>query len=1292
MDSSAGKAIGALLERMVSSDTDYRFMAMNDLVNELQADAVRLDSQSEKKVVTLVLRLLRDPSGEVQSLAVKSLGPLTTKVKDQQVITIVKELVTTMEKSGDEQLRGVCSIGLKTVMSALPAVPDNAVVQLAIKESLVPLLNMVIAHSDDNVRVEACEVLTEMINNFGSHLTNHHLDLLECMLFSLSSPQNTLRKRASQALGSLTWSISPKYFASLLAYLLSRLRNATIFVRAGATTTETGEQLETLISNHALLQRPRLTTQLKQSATVDMVKTLLQCLNMVGRHMLRAPNQLRPVLRLLTIILRQPGSSDSDMDDVHELAIQTLETLVRFCPRVLLPMLPELTSLLCERLIYDPNYDCSEPDDDDGDRMAVDDGDADLDFEDGDEGDDDYSDDEDSSWKVRRAAARALEAIILTYPEKTSEFYFSLPLSLFNLVYQGAPGIQHAAFMLNRDLALALPGHLGDHLNEILSLVHAYSLDPGTSNTVKVDMIDLVVLLLSTHSPDYFRPNLEILLQLKGQYSCIRPLSRNEQEQTFLVLWRQSVSHVYDQCVHAGASSKATSDRLPGRGSYNREEPVRFNIFSCFGTLLRLTRINPSASTAFGVAAESFVPVFRPNDGFPQRTATLNAITQSSVMELKSQLKDPTSAVFIGQVGDLIGPSLDKCLEVIYCRLKSELTRLSALFLSRLLGPLNGGGLLIDSLSPPTIPSATLHRDALPSLAQCIAELLAELPTSPMAKIVPGSVSSVNVAVDRLIAAVQNSNSSSAEVFLDLLILGELGRKLDLSNRLDLREIFLSCLSAQTFVPLPEDQSASPRSATTGSTLAEQVKPAAALGLGRLVVGQPETLLPFLVDRISEVATGYLGGGGCAGSPASMLTARQGPQQQQHLYHLLQALKEVLINLAGFNTTNALKTHLDAIWSLLIASSGLSEEGTRSVVAECLGRLILVSPRQLINRLRQQLNSPEASSSPLVRCTLVSAVKFILIVTDLDATAQAQLIGQTRLEHMDWPSGQGSVPLPSDPPVPATVTSEAFSTVLTEVDAVLRSDPPAQPLLDFLSRLADPDILVRRAALSVLNTAVHHRPSLVRPLLNVPIDAAVPHSPTVLKLLYAETAIRPELIREVEMGPFKHKEDDGLDLRKYAFECMSTLLETCLDKLVVAEFLEPLIEGLKDHTDIKLLSYQMLQQISCIRPLEISAKMDALAAPLKTVLLSKPKEDWVKQEMEKMQELSRCAICLIARFKSIDDIDKNRSYSDLVRTIEADPSLKAIYMTVLANGPDSSPVAYPPYKRNVQPSTATYVV
>ena len=47
------------------------------------------------------------------------------------------------------------------------------------------------------------------------------------------------------------------------------------------------------------------------------------------------------------------------------------------------------------------------------------------------------------------------------------------------------------------------------------------------------------------------------------------------------------------------------------------------------------------------------------------------------------------------------------------------------------------------------------------------------------------------------------------------------------------------------------------------------------------------------------------------------------------------------------------------------------------------------------------------------------------------------------------------------------------------------------------------------------------------------------------------------------MGPFKHTVDDGLDLRKAAFECMYTLLDTCLDKLDLFEFLNHVEDGLK---------------------------------------------------------------------------------------------------------------------------------
>ncbi|CAH8652931.1 unnamed protein product [Dicrocoelium dendriticum] len=590
---------------------------------------------------------------------------------------------------------------------------------------------------------------------------------------------------------------------------------------------------------------------------------------------------------------------------------------------------------------------------------------------------------------------------------------------------------------------------------------------------------------------------------------------------------------------------------------------------------------------------------------------------------------------------------------------------LISFFLSRLLEPLNGGGLLSSSPHRHNGNRTPLSRDALPSLAQCITELLSELPAVSGAKSSFGTLRSVSIAVDRLIAAVKNPDSSPTEIYLNLLILGELGRKTDLGNRTDLREIFISCLLVPT-------TSASPNNVETpgalGAAITEEVKPAAALGLGRLVVGQPDVLLPFLVDRISQVVAMYV-------DPGSA-----GAANQHQLYHMLQALREVIVNLAGFSANDVLKTHLDAIWTLLIASSGVPEEGTRTIVAECLGHLIFVSPRQLIGRLRQQLNSPEANSSPLIRCTLVTAVKFIIIVTDQDVPSPHRTLGQIRLDSLDWPNSVAPYAIPRD----ESAAANANVTVLEEIDSVLRADHPP-PLLDFLTRLADSDMLVRRAALVALNTSAHHRPGLIRPLLNVSLEYPPGHSTTLLKLLYAETAIRPELIREVEMGPFKHKEDDGLDLRKCAFECMSTLLETCLDKLDVSEFLLPLIDGLKDHTDIKLLCYQMVQQIARIRPLEISAKMDALAVPLKTILLSKPKEDWVKQEMEKMQELTRCAISVIVSFKSIDDADKNRFYLDLLRTIEADPSLKPLYANAIAvdstSGP--SPPLYSLYSKRV---------
>lgn len=87
-----------------------------------------------------------------------------------------------------------------------------------------------------------------------------------------------------------------------------------------------------------------------------------------------------------------------------------------------------------------------------------------------------------------------------------------------------------------------------------------------------------------------------------------------------------------------------------------------------------------------------------------------------------------------------------------------------------------------------------------------------------------------------------------------------------------------------------------------------------------------------------------------------------------------------------------------------------------------------------------------------------------------------------------------------------------------------------------------------------------------------------------MKHLSHLTFLQKELIREVEMGPFKHTVDDGLDIRKAAFECMYTLLEQGLDRVDINQFLEHVQAGLRDHYDIKMLTYLMTARLALLCP------------------------------------------------------------------------------------------------------------
>lgn len=312
---------------------------------------------------------------------------------------------------------------------------------------------------------------------------------------------------------------------------------------------------------------------------------------------------------------------------------------------------------------------------------------------------------------------------------------------------------------------------------------------------------------------------------------------------------------------------------------------------------------------------------------------------------------------------------------------------------------------------------------------------------------------------------IQNPRNDAHLVFC-LLTIGEIGRYFSLSSIEQLPQCILKCFGASS----------------------EDVKGAASHALGAIAVGNLNYYLPLILREIEA--------------------------QPKRQYLLLHSLKELITSLSTHG--DQLLPSVPSIWLQLFKYCECSEEGSRNVVAECLGKLVLVQPEKLLPQLQAALQNP----SPLMRTAAVTAIKFTI----------------------------------SDQPQP--------------IDILLK-----QCIRQFLLALKDNEPSVRRVALVAFNSAVHNKPCLVRDLL-----------PELLPLLYEETKVKKELIREVEMGPFKHTVDDGLDIRKAAFECMYTLLEQGLERVDIMLFLEHVQAGLRDHYDIKMLTYLMTARLAHLCP------------------------------------------------------------------------------------------------------------
>ncbi|EED91192.1 hypothetical protein THAPSDRAFT_262874, partial [Thalassiosira pseudonana CCMP1335] len=214
-------------------------------------------------------------------------------------------------------------------------------------------------------------------------------------------------------------------------------------------------------------------------------------------------------------------------------------------------------------------------------------------------------------------------------------------------------------------------------------------------------------------------------------------------------------------------------------------------------------------------------------------------------------------------------------------------------------------------------------KQVISNLAECIATALAATPSVKQEKFIKNTI-----------AAIEEGKDNAQATQLNLLVSGNLGRKVDVSSMNGGVAEKLQKLYVASFDSSNED-----------------VKHAAALALGRASVGAMDAFLPSILTALEESS---------------------GKKQ----YLLLSSLREFIHCYREVEGSD-LSSSVPLILPHLETNCENDEEGVRTMVAECLGSLACLEPKTILPVL-EKLTTKDTKKKVLVRWTVGNAVKFAI--------------------------------------------------------------------------------------------------------------------------------------------------------------------------------------------------------------------------------------------------------------------------------------------------------------------------
>ncbi|KAH8725818.1 armadillo-type protein [Phaeosphaeriaceae sp. PMI808] len=1266
--------VAQLLPKLYDDDPDFRFMALSDLHDILlvaHSGFLQHDEVTCAKTVDGLLHTLVDTNGEVQNQAIKCLGPFVNKIPDKILCPMIEKLSNLQtEKTVDQSIP---SLALREVVVSLPhpvtgLARGKPVVDAygAISKVLIPRLvgyhavqpaqtglprvpkGMLQVDLEKGTDSNAIDVSTEVARCFGPMLQDTEINALQMIIFDIMENERVssmMKKKSVTAISTLC----PYFSDMMLSAFLSRVIE--------------------------LMRDPHLTRTKR--------KLYITILGSMARAM---PRKFGPYLKTLAPFVlsalstqeqdeemdlsEDEGERDPEIDEVLEAALIALDGFLASCSQDMRIYTDEAIDAAIRYLKYDPNL----AQDDDEEEIMSDDEQHAL------EGDDfeeeaGYDDDEDASWKVRRCATKVLYTLISTrsngdlledgtlytkvapaliarFKEREDSVRLEVLATLSNLVRKSGDGRAPVKFADEHPQS----GTMGPppsrkrrrggsdasmfdlHANSSLSMGFD---SPARSSTPSVGP----QASLSKLSPEIVKG----VAQLLKQSSC--PPST---KQALVVLIRDIVitqrggleaylHQLIEPIVEAAQTTGGTTSSASATANTLRIQALQLigaiadthsskviqpYLPSVVNALLKGVRDKYSKLSIEALASsEQVVKALT-----PPRSASSGSYNQQHLEQLYEALVNRISekdadlevrksalhvlGLFLGRSSGtegLISPQKRTAgLELLAERLMNEVTRLASVR-------------AIDSIAAHTKTSDELSAKWVRTVAL---ELGAQLRKASRA-LRGSSLSALRTLSLNPHSRSQLDGQTKAQIVDQLL---------PLLNAIDLHLLGPALIILATFV---KDNAQAIMTPQLNTALCQVVQGSisgtsldALLKLVR-TIGEQQAGQALMKSLLQDV--GVAGHPEVVGKVVGNLLVYGGNSVGVKLEQFVQELETApddkrkclaLVVLGESGLRLGTQSSIDP--KLFIKFFSARSEQVPLAAAVALGRAGAGSVSKYLPVILSTMG--QASTSQYL---LLHSIKEILQQEDTEseiipyASALWQnLVAASQLEDNKAIGAECIGRLTIIDPRTYLPQLQAFlndrkGSVRGMVISALRytfSDtdeaydeylrPIVVPML--VQMLNEPDLENRRLALMTFNSAMHNKPDIILPALD-----------QLLPLAMKETVIKPELIREVQMGPFKHKVDDGLEIRKSAYETLYALLETAFSRLSpieVSEFFDRIVAGITDEHDIRILCNLMLTKLMVIAPDLVHSRFESIAENFRTVLMVKAKDNSVKQEIEKLQE------------------------------------------------------------------------